>query len=106
MPQHNIDLSASKSLKLGVLVSKLAVKGKKLASTSTKDGKDHPLTHTSSKVIRKDYDSNILVEGPTPPFLINQHRYPSLRSLKTDEEIGDGIWVCCQCRHENILSSL
>jgi hypothetical protein len=103
MPQHNIDLSPSRSLKLGGLVSKLADKGKKLATTSTKDRKYHPLTHTSSKVVRKDYDSNILVEPATPPFLINQHRYPSLRALKTDEEIGDGIWVCCQCRHENIL---
>lgn len=112
MPQHNIDISVSASFKLGLLIGKLASKGTKLAtskkkgshtSTSKKGHGDHPLTHTSSKTVLKDYDSNVHVEPPTPPSLINQHSYPNLRALKTDEEIGDGIWVCCHCGHENIL---
>ena len=105
MPQYNIEVSGSSSFKLGAMIGKLADKGKKLATstTSTQIRDDHPLTHTSSKVFRKAYDSNIAVEPPTPWSLISQHRYPSLRALKTDEEIGDGIWVCCECRHENIL---
>lgn len=104
MSQYNIDVSGSKSYKLGVMLGKLADKGKKLTtSSSTKAREDHPLTRTSSKSVRKDYDSSIRVEAPTRPCLIRQHRYPSLRALTTDEKIGDGIWVCCDCRYENIL---
>ncbi|OAL06742.1 hypothetical protein IQ06DRAFT_3140 [Phaeosphaeriaceae sp. SRC1lsM3a] len=42
-------------------------------------------------------------ESPTDPFLILQNKYPALRSLRTDADIGDGMWICCHCRHENIL---
>lgn len=42
-------------------------------------------------------------ESPTEPYLILQNKYPALRSLRTDSEIGDGLWICCHCRHENIL---
>lgn len=42
-------------------------------------------------------------EGPTEPYLILENDYPSIRSLRTDADIGDGIWLCCHCHHENIL---
>ncbi|KAH6612561.1 hypothetical protein C7974DRAFT_80365 [Boeremia exigua] len=52
---------------------------------------------------QKDYTSKVLVEPPTEPSLIADHRFPSLRALTSDAEIGDGLWLCCHCRHENIL---
>lgn len=42
-------------------------------------------------------------ELPTEPYLILENKYPALRSLLSDEDIGDGLWVCCHCRHENRL---
>ncbi|KAH7401973.1 hypothetical protein DE146DRAFT_593867, partial [Phaeosphaeria sp. MPI-PUGE-AT-0046c] len=42
-------------------------------------------------------------ELPTDPFLILQNKYPALRALRTDADIGDGMWICYHCRHENIL---
>ncbi|KAF1845893.1 uncharacterized protein K460DRAFT_430843 [Cucurbitaria berberidis CBS 394.84] len=40
---------------------------------------------------------------------VQDHRFSgdsslsSIRALRTDAEIGDGLWICCHCRHENIL---
>lgn len=51
----------------------------------------------------EDYNSRTLAEPLTDPLFIDEHRYPSLRALKTDEDVGDGLWLCCHCRHENIL---
>ena len=67
---------------------------------------DHePLLKGHSRVasLQEDYDSKFSAEPPTESFLIKEHRFPSLRALKTDDEIGDGLWLCCHCRHENIL---
>lgn len=44
-----------------------------------------------------------LAEAPTEPYLILENKYPALRALRTDIEIGDGLWICCYCHHENIL---
>ncbi|KAF2034781.1 hypothetical protein EK21DRAFT_55982 [Setomelanomma holmii] len=49
------------------------------------------------------FDSAVLAEAPTEPYLILENKYPSIRSLRTDADIGDGIWICCYCHHENIL---
>ncbi|KAF2134050.1 hypothetical protein P153DRAFT_277386, partial [Dothidotthia symphoricarpi CBS 119687] len=53
--------------------------------------------------LQEDFDSAIPAEEPTCPSFIWDHRYPSLRALRTDMDIGDGLWICCHCRHENIL---
>jgi hypothetical protein len=45
----------------------------------------------------------VLAELPTEPYLILENKYPALRSLRTDADIGDGLWICCRCHHENIL---
>jgi hypothetical protein len=45
----------------------------------------------------------VLAELLTEPYLILENKYPALRSLRTDVDIGDGLWICCRCRHENIL---
>jgi hypothetical protein len=49
------------------------------------------------------FTSAVPVELPTEPHLILENKYPALRSLRMDTEIGDGLWVCCHCHHENIL---
>jgi hypothetical protein len=49
------------------------------------------------------FTSAVPAELPTEPHLILENKYPALRSLRTDTEIGDGLWVCCHCHHENIL---
>jgi hypothetical protein len=48
-------------------------------------------------------DSAIPAESPTEPYLILENKYPALRSLRTDGDIGDGLWICCHCHHENII---
>lgn len=53
--------------------------------------------------IQEDYNSKTPIEPSTNPLCISEHRYPSLRALKQDKDIGDGLWLCCHCRHENIL---
>lgn len=47
--------------------------------------------------------SAVPAESPTEPYLILENKYPALRALKTDADIGDGLWICCHCHHENIL---
>lgn len=47
--------------------------------------------------------SAVPAEPPTDPYLILENEYPALRALKTDADIGDGLWICCHCHHENIL---
>jgi hypothetical protein len=42
-------------------------------------------------------------EPPTDTYLIRENKYPWIRSLRTDDDIGDGLWICCHCHHENIL---
>mgnify|MGYP003624086730 CR=1 FL=1 len=49
------------------------------------------------------FDSAVLAEAPTEPYLILENKYPAIRSLRTDADIGDGLWICCHCHHENIL---
>ena len=53
--------------------------------------------------VRDILESAALAEAPTEPYLIQENDYPFLRSLRTDFDIGDGIWVCCHCLQENIL---
>jgi hypothetical protein len=53
--------------------------------------------------LQDQLDRAVLAEAPTEPYLILENEYPSLRSLRTDEDIGDGVWLCCHCHHENIL---
>ncbi|KAF2832270.1 hypothetical protein CC86DRAFT_280589, partial [Ophiobolus disseminans] len=48
-------------------------------------------------------DHAVLAETPTDPYLIQENKYPFLRNLRTDEDIGDGLWICCYCHHENTL---
>jgi hypothetical protein len=48
-------------------------------------------------------DSANPAESPTESYLILENKYPALRSLRTDDDIGDGLWICCHCHHENIL---
>ncbi|KAF1942714.1 hypothetical protein EJ02DRAFT_344736 [Clathrospora elynae] len=54
--------------------------------------------------VQDDFDSAIPAEAPTEQYLILENKYPAIRALRTDAEIGDGIWRCCHCRHENILT--
>ena len=77
----------------------------------------HSTTHLAAQVLEprssKDssrvgslqelFDTAVLAEGPTELYLIQEHKYPSIRALRTDADIGDGLWICCHCRHENIL---
>lgn len=58
---------------------------------------------SSPKGLQEDFDSDILAELPTELYLIKENRYPGIRALRTDAEIGDGLWLCSSCRHENIL---
>ncbi|KAF1929674.1 uncharacterized protein M421DRAFT_91501 [Didymella exigua CBS 183.55] len=46
---------------------------------------------------QEDYDPKLPAEPPTSPDLISEYRYPHLRALRTDVEIGDGLWLCCHC---------
>ena len=68
--------------------------------------KDHSTHHQPHHALslQEDYDSHIPAEQPTPPDLILSHRYPHIRALLTDSEIGDGLWLCCSCHHTNILT--
>jgi hypothetical protein len=66
----------------------------------------HPKSQSHSSkpsALQQDFDSRIPAELPTDPLLIYSHEYPALRALRTDDEIGDGLWICCRCLHENIL---
>jgi hypothetical protein len=49
------------------------------------------------------FDSALLAEAPTEPWLLEENKYPAIRALRTDADIGDGLWLCCYCHHENIL---
>jgi hypothetical protein len=49
------------------------------------------------------FDSALPAELPTEPYLILENKYPALRALRMDSDIGDGLWICCHCHHENIL---
>lgn len=62
-----------------------------------------PRTSSGPLSLQEDFDSFLSAEPPTDPYLIKEHEYPSIRALRTDEEIGDGLWLCSHCRHENIL---
>jgi hypothetical protein len=58
---------------------------------------------SASTSLEQDFHSAALAEPPTEPYLIKENKYPSIRALRTDSDIGDGVWICCHCRHENIL---
>lgn len=45
----------------------------------------------------------VLAEEPTDSYLVLENVYPSIRNLLTDDDIGDGLWICCLCHHENVL---
>jgi hypothetical protein len=49
------------------------------------------------------FQAAVPAEEPTEPYLILQNKYPAIRSMRRDEDTGDGMWLCCHCRHENIL---
>jgi hypothetical protein len=53
--------------------------------------------------LQNAFTAAVLAELPTEPHLILENKYPALRSLRTDADIGDGLWICCHCHHENIL---
>ena len=57
----------------------------------------------SSRSVQEVSDSATPAKAPTEPYLIQENKYPSLRSLRTDNDVGDGLWICCHCHHENIL---
>ncbi|EOA80678.1 uncharacterized protein SETTUDRAFT_123827, partial [Exserohilum turcica Et28A] len=59
---------------------------------------------SSSHTLHNDFCSAIPAESPTRQSLIYQNAYPSLRALQSDADIGDGLWRCCRCLHENILT--
>lgn len=59
--------------------------------------------HNQTQPLQEDYNARELAEAPTDPLLISEHRYPHVRALRTDSSIGDGLWLCCHCHHENIL---
>jgi hypothetical protein len=54
--------------------------------------------------VQDDFDSAIPAEAPTEYYIIQENKYPAIRALRSDAEIGDGIWRCCHCRHENIIT--
>lgn len=85
--------------------------GGKSESGATKTSAQHytiPTTNCRQSkyvpTLQEDFDSTIPAEAPTEPYLIKESEYPSIRALRTDADIGDGIWICCHCRHENILT--
>lgn len=53
--------------------------------------------------LQQELQKATLVEPPTESYVIYDNIYPGIRALRTDAEVGDGIWLCCHCRHENIL---
>ncbi|CAO2649100.1 Nn.00g100490.m01.CDS01 [Neocucurbitaria sp. VM-36] len=77
----------------------------------------HPTTHlaipdlqprpskdsTRLGTLQQLFDAAVLAEAPTESYLIHENKYPSIRALRTDADIGDGLWICCHCRNENIL---
>jgi hypothetical protein len=67
--------------------------------------KDHPARHQPNHALslQEDYDSRTPAEPATHCDLILEHRYPHMRALRTDAEIGDGLWLCCSCQHPNRL---
>jgi len=62
-----------------------------------------PRTNSRPLSLQEDFDSTLPAEPPTDSYLIKEHEYPSIRALRTDADIGDGLWLCSHCRHENIL---
>ncbi|KAH9878637.1 hypothetical protein IAQ61_001909 [Plenodomus lingam] len=62
-----------------------------------------PRTSSGPLTLQEDFDSTVPAEPPTEPYLIKENDYPNLRALRTDQDIGDGLWLCSHCRHENIL---
>jgi hypothetical protein len=63
-----------------------------------------PSKESSRAASLKDaFDAADPVDPPTNPCLLLENKCPALRPLRTDEDIGDGLWICCHCRHENKL---
>jgi hypothetical protein len=71
-----------------------------LSPTTERHSKDS----SRAESVQDDFDSTIPAEPPTEDYLIQENKYPALRALRSDAEIGDGIWRCCHCRHENIIT--
>jgi len=55
-----------------------------------------------SRSLQAYLDSAMPAEAPTEDYLIQENKYPAIRALRSDVELGDGIWRCCNCCHENI----
>lgn len=71
-----------------------------LSPTTEGESKDS----SPSGSIQSDLDAAIPAEAPTEEYLIQENKYPAIRALRSDVEIGDGIWRCCHCCHENIIT--
>jgi len=64
----------------------------------------HSKDSSRSGSVQEDFDSAIPAEAPTEYYIIQENKYPALRALRSDAEIGDGIWRCCHYRHENVVT--
>jgi hypothetical protein len=64
----------------------------------------HSKDSSQSGTVQEDFDSVIPAEAPTEYYIIQENKYPAIRALRSDAEIGDGIWRCCHCRHENVVT--
>jgi hypothetical protein len=82
------------------------------ARTPPNPGRFSLLQFSTSRPLQEDpepfnlqdaLESALPAELPTESYLILENKYPSIRSLRTDADIGDGLWICCHCHHENIL---
>lgn len=91
---------------LAKTVSKQGTREDKRLSSLYLPGLNPAPTKTKARLgnVQEDFDSTILAELPTETHLIEENKYPRIRALRTDAEIGDGLWLCCHCRHENILT--
>ena len=63
-----------------------------------------PEDSSPSRSLQAYLDSAMPAEAPTEDYLIQENKYPAIRALKSDVELGDGIWRCCNCCHENIIT--
>lgn len=108
---HRQSLLLSRPLSLCLKLKDIVYKiePKQLKQTAHQDSsplKDLlPLTYLPHHTLglQEDYNSCISAEQPIHRDLILEHQYPHLRALRTDTEVGDGLWLCCSCQHPNTL---
>jgi hypothetical protein len=100
----------SRAFKLTLTSVSGKVEGGKFSSATTYQQLLSPTTERHSRdgsraeSVKDDFDSTIPAEQPTEDYLIQENKYPAIRALRSDAEIGDGIWRCCHCRYENIIT--